>query len=1549
MYTRSQQLIRVTAATGLVATAIPLAHLPWASVQHAAAAPMEVRGYSHALLANAARQPARMIFLLRPDATGKAADVLRTLQRTGARNITALGLINGVAAEVSDSTLSALRYDPRLLAMTIDRPHSILPAPDYADLNAQVARATLAQAGGSPGTQQVVQQPDTLSIIHADTAQKQYNGRGVRVALIDSGIDYRHPDLQGVLLRDASGRPLIADFTGTDITDTVGHGTSCAGVIAAQARTVYSVSNVNRIRVYPLADPTQRFSDHTSFTVGGVAPGVKLMAAKIFDTRVFGGSAYDSAIVRGIQWAMANHADVISESFGATAVVNTNASTDVVALADEAAVHAGITVVAADGNSGPGQSSVSSPAQAPDVIAAGASTDYQLFGQIGRYANYGATVPDNLAAFTSRGPTYDGRIRPDVYAPGLSGWAPIPLNPSELQSTAVEGTRPRAIVGAFNGTSMATPVIAATASLVINAYMETHGGQRPSPQYVKQVLTSSADDLGYPAADQAAGRVNAQRAVDTVLHRGSSILLSGSLALRGKAGDVPTGTVTVTNSGATPERITFDPQVLQKEQQLKFSGTVIADNLYAYRFAVPTGVAKLTAAAFYDNLRSVPLPGQQGTPVALRVRLYDPRGNFVNYGFEGGGNTQTTAGKPAPGTWTAVVEQISKRDHQQVSHYVNVPFLGTITMERFHTRGATVTPGTLVLAPGQRSTAVVRPERLAQAGVRVLTLHVRERSLAPVAAGATATETTATIPVVVTTNVTLANGAGSFTGSFTGAGAAGGLDEVEYYNFTVPAGTKNMAVTVRWQHRGNWFLLALLDPEGRATNIAGNALPTNGPVDLSDRAIDEFITAPMAGHWQVELVNYIFAGTQPSEPYSGSIRLNQVPVTIDTDSVTMQAGGASKTFSMRVRNLGAGIQPYLTYATSDRYSYVPLGGTGGTLQNGPQGISSTQVLTYTTNFVPPGTREIVSQAQALNSNIPIAIELDDPVLGGFRKFSLPAPETLGGVLSQGTAAVVRDTELPIGPWSNQLALASSAHTGPVYVAASSIAYSLTPNPWVKIDAQLRSDGTLSGNSVPIAQAGGGAILHGTVSVPPDVAPGTYHSYIFVYKFGLFGFTKLAQLPLTIRVVGEVPAAVPTPDPLLAAIVTTQYFPEGATGTGLADRMDLVNPTAQDAHAQIKLLTFQGWTTLNRYDLKPHSRTTINMEPLVGKNQPIAAVVQGDRQIVSGRQIARNSAAGSYSIGTAAPATRWYFADGYTIDPFQEYLTVVNPNTHTAHIHVHLVSDQGDVRNVDLKLDPSARAALRVAQLLSGKAVSAAVTSDLPIVAERTELFGTQGQGVTTTVGSTGGATNGYIDTGHLPAGAQSHISLYNPQQKTAHVTLTLIDGAGRTAHSVAVTIKPDRRATVDLSARFGTANLGAQLTSDLPVVAEKVSYFGFFKSSRIGGSDLPLTAAPAARLVFPGGSTADGAADYLSLYNPGTAAATARLTLIYRGSSTAHRVVQVPAGRRVTLKINTLGLPAGASSIIVDAGSAQVFGTQTIMSVDKTDGSEVVGFAMNAS
>ncbi|HQC15789.1 S8 family peptidase [Mesotoga prima] len=190
-------------------------------------------------------------------------------------------------------------------------------------------------------------------------------GDGVNVAILDTGIDGTHPDLEGKV---AGGD----DFTGTDsYSDDNGHGTHVSGTVAA----IYS----NNSGVY------------------GVAPSASLYAVKVLDST---GSGYLDWIIAGIEWAIANEIDVINMSLGTTSDVQSLEDACNAAFAD------GVLIVAAAGNSGnkPGnRDTVEYPGGYASVIAVAASDSNDL-----------------RASFSSTGPDVE------LIAPGVSILSSIP-------------------------------------------------------------------------------------------------------------------------------------------------------------------------------------------------------------------------------------------------------------------------------------------------------------------------------------------------------------------------------------------------------------------------------------------------------------------------------------------------------------------------------------------------------------------------------------------------------------------------------------------------------------------------------------------------------------------------------------------------------------------------------------------------------------------------------------------------------------------------------------------------------------------------------------------------------------------------------------------------------------------------------------------------------------------------------------------------------------------------------------------------------------------
>jgi len=336
------------------------------------------------------------------------------------------------------------------------------------------------------------------------TEQWGFNGSNVVVSVADTGLDTgntntMHPDLRG--------RVTGLMYYGTDVTDAsdgYGHGTHCAGIVAGNAATGET-------------DP-----DTGQFYGLGVASGASLFIQRIFDSDANElDFTSDETLTHD---AVRNGAKIGSNSWGND--VQGDYDSDC-AQFDELVRDADANTPGdqpyieefSAGNAGPQAGTIGSPAAAKNVIATGASENTP--GTLAlTYGLYGDGA-DTMCDFSSRGPCADGRIKPDLVAPG--SWIASAASAAAPNEAAIAWSPIDDYYVYMGGTSMAGPHAAGAAAVFVQFYKTTHTNAMPSPALVKAALINSADELDElnggpgpaPNNDEGWGRINLKNIVVT--------------------------------------------------------------------------------------------------------------------------------------------------------------------------------------------------------------------------------------------------------------------------------------------------------------------------------------------------------------------------------------------------------------------------------------------------------------------------------------------------------------------------------------------------------------------------------------------------------------------------------------------------------------------------------------------------------------------------------------------------------------------------------------------------------------------------------------------------------------------------------------------------------------------------------------------------------------------------------------------------------------------------------------------------------------------------
>ena len=400
----------------------------------APAAPAQQINKLDPLLSVIVTRPVGRSFVLIQGSLGLLLDQL--IVALGGKLGVELPLIGARAAELPDSSILTLANSLLVQRIALDRPIG----------------GSLERTGAAIGA----------SSVRRETG---LDGRGVGVALIDSGVTSWHDDLTAAGSTATQRIARFVDFVnnGASPYDDFGHGTHVAGIVGGNG---YD-SNGAR---------------------SGIAPGATLSVLKVLNAT---GEGRISHVIAALGFVMDNqralNIRIVNVSVGAA--VSESYTTDMLARATRRVVERGIVVVAAAGNLGRDSEGrtqyggITAPGNAPWVLTVGASSHN---GTIDR-------SDDQVAPFSSRGPTYiDRAAKPDLVAPGV-GTESLSDPRSELYRSRsaylLSGTVATSYLPylSLSGTSMAAPVVSGTVALMLQA------NPALTPNAVKAILQYTAE------------------------------------------------------------------------------------------------------------------------------------------------------------------------------------------------------------------------------------------------------------------------------------------------------------------------------------------------------------------------------------------------------------------------------------------------------------------------------------------------------------------------------------------------------------------------------------------------------------------------------------------------------------------------------------------------------------------------------------------------------------------------------------------------------------------------------------------------------------------------------------------------------------------------------------------------------------------------------------------------------------------------------------------------------------------------------------------------
>lgn len=411
-------------------------------------------------------------------------------------------------------------------------------------------------------------------------------------------------------------------------------------------------------------------------------------------------------------------------------------------------------------------------------------------------------------------------------------------------------------------------------------------------------------------------------------------------------------------------------------------------------------------------------------------------------------------------------------------------------------------------------------------------------------------------------------------------------------------------------------------------------------------------------------------------------------------------------------------------------------------------------------------------------------------------------------------------------------------------------------------------------------------------------------------------------------------------PAAQAAQTTWFFAEGSTQPPFDTWFLIQNPTAQTATVRFTFFLQPSGTVTRTFSVGPTSRFSIFANQLI-PNVAFSTRVDSSVPVFVERSMFV-SFDGTIVLGVPAPNRVWLFAEGATVQPFQTWLLLQNPNPVPAPTTITYMLDTGQNVIQTLTLPPNSRSSIFVNQVLPNAAFSSRVESEQPIVVERS-LFRFPGNAAIAKAGANAASRTWFFAEGRTSfrgLRADTFLLLDNPTGTTANATITLFGTDGQ-QRSFTVPIPAMTRRTIFLNPFFSGA-FGIRVVADNEVIAERSVFFG----------NAPLLGAYSTRgatALSTGWNLAEGETrapfdEQISILNPQGQAMSVRVDFQLADGQVITRTFAVAPNSKLDIGVDTI-IPGANSARITTSLPSVVERTMFIFKAGSIGATNTIGFA----